>query len=132
MSFLQVASRGHIPNTLGHDLTIAVHPIKTQPSPQNVPVHPLSRRYQAGASPSQQRIENMSSYIQEPGKPHNELYSSSNSERNVTTEVRNHLETLDTSSGNQTKDNTQQQQLPPKTQSIKTTTEKLKWKFLGW
>jgi len=128
----QVASRGHIPNTLGHDLTIAVHPIKTQPSAQNVPVHPLSRRYQAGASPSQQRIENMSSYIQEPGKPHNELYSSSNSERNVTTEVRNHLETLDSSSGNQTKDNSQQQQLPPKTQSIKTTTEKLKWKFLGW
>ena len=74
----------------------------------------------------------MSSYIQEPGKPHNELYSSPNSERNVTTEVRNHLETLDSSPENQTKDNSQQQQLPPKTQSIKTTTEKLKWKFLGW
>lgn len=134
----QVASRGHIGSTLGHDLTIAVHPIKTQPLPQNVPVHPLSRRYQAGASPSQhqgptQRIENMSSYIQEPGKPHNELYSS-NSERSITTEVRNHPETPDSSQGNQTKDNSQQQQLPPKTQtqSIKSTTDKLKWKFLGW
>ena len=78
-----------------------------------------------------QRIENMSSYIQDPGKPQNELYSS-NSERKITTEVRTEPETPDSPPGNQTKDNSQHQQLAPKTQSIRTTTEKLKWKFLGW
>merc|ERR1719336_2425819 len=28
------------------DLTLAIHPMRTPPTPQNIPVHPLSRRYQ--------------------------------------------------------------------------------------
>merc|ERR1712228_981773 len=35
------------------DLTLAIHPMRTPPTPQNIPIHPLSRRYQAEHSAPQ-------------------------------------------------------------------------------
>jgi len=117
-------------NTLYPDLTLAIHPIRTPPTPHNIPIHPLSRRYQtsdlATNSPQPQRIENMSSYISDSTKhTQHELYSPPQHTLEKQTEVKSDS-VANTAVNNHTKDD------PPRPQSIKTTTEKLKWKFLGW
>ena len=67
----------------------------------------------------------MSSFIQDQNKPQRELYASNG---NIATDQVKGEDSA--ASGTQTKDC--QQQLLPKSQSIKSATEKLKWKFLGW
>jgi len=129
-------------NTLYPDVTLAIHPIRTPPTPHNIPIHPLSRRYQMDQSGTQQqkRINNMSHYMGDT-KPQNELYDTTNS-TDFHPVTRNNYSTIQTSNPvvevaseyddktsepNQTKET----QLP-KSQTIRSATEKLKWKFLGW
>ena len=65
-------------------------------------------------------------------KPQNELYATSNATTATATATPVRSDS-DVAGENHTKDTTQQhQQQPPKSQSIRSTTEKLKWKFLGW
>ena len=132
----------HDGNTLYPDVTLAIHPIRTPPTPHNIPIHPLSRRYQMDQSATQQqkRINNMSHYMGDT-KPQNELYDTTNS-TDFHPVTRNNYSTIQTSNPvvevaseyddktsepNQTKET----QLP-KSQTIRSATEKLKWKFLGW
>ena len=127
------------PSTLYPDLTLAIHPIRTPPTPHNIPIHPLSRRYQTSdiaqdSPPQLQRIENMSSYIKnqetKPSTQH-ELYSPRSQPETRSTVVND--DTEDTTDTNHTKDEAQSNHpVPRTTQSIKSATEKLKWKFLGW
>jgi len=138
----QIVNPVHDANTLYPDVTLAIHPIRTPPTPHNIPIHPLSRRYQTDQSANQQqkRINNMSHYMGDT-KPQNELYDTNNS-TDFHPATRNNYSTIPTSnpavevsqydenqpSGpNQTKET----QLP-KSQTIRSATEKLKWKFLGW
>ena len=109
------------------DLRLAIHPMRTPPTPQNIPVHPLSRRYQPDqegpASPqlSQQQ----------------ELYANKLAERNAN-QVRSDVddeanEAKDTTTTTTTTTtNNVQQPLTPKIQPLRSATERLKWKFLGW
>ena len=68
----------------------------------------------------------MSSFIQDQNKPQRELYASNG---NIAADQVKGEDVA--ASGTQTKD-VQQQLLLPKSQSIRSATEKLKWKFLGW
>ena len=128
------------PSTLYPDLTLAIHPIRTPPTPHNIPIHPLSRRYQTSdlaqdSPPQLQRIENMSSYIKnqetKPSTTH-ELYSP-RSQSETRAPVVNGVTDDTIHDTNHTKDEAQSNLAVPRTtQSIKSATEKLKWKFLGW
>ena len=110
------------------DLTLAIHPMRTPPTPQNIPIHPLSRRYQpdhvAPAGPPSQ-----------PQQP--ELYAKTQGERNANTvrsdvdDEANEAKDTTTTTATTTTNNIQQP-LTQKIQPIRSATERLKWKFLGW
>ena len=89
------------------------------PSGQNIPVHPLSlsRRYQA----EETAVKNSSPALRTHHNTH-ELYATNQVRSEVNDEAN---ETKDTSANNQPA-------LTPKIQPIKSATERLKWKFLGW
>lgn len=89
--------------------------MRTPPTPQNIPVHPLSRRYQTEDGPGPNLLQ------QKQQSQQLELYA--------TNTVRSEAD----DEGNETKDTTTNNQpLTPKVQPIKSATERLKWKFLGW
>merc|ERR1712203_90967 len=112
------------------DLTLAIHPMRSPPVPQNIPVPPLSRRSQpdqGGPGP--------------PGsQPHQqpELYVNKQAERNANTvrsdvdDEANEAKDTTTVTTTTTTTNNIQPPLTPKIQPIRSATERLKWKFLGW
>jgi len=133
-------------NLMYPDVTLAIHPLRDAPVPQNIPIHPLSKRYQTTLAPikpspsnkpsaplssSDLRIEDVTPYMTDEDPSHKEL-DKTQPELNAN-EVRSEMEVI----ANQTKENvanTQPQPLVPKTNMslAKAATEKLKWKFLGW
>jgi len=111
----QIHRAGQDSSKLYPDVTLAIHPMRTPPTPQNIPVHPLSRRYQTEDGPGPNLIQHKQQSQQL------ELYA--------TNTVRSEAD----DEGNETKDTTTNNQpLTPKVQPIKSATERLKWKFLGW
>ena len=124
-------------------------PAPPQPAPHAAPVHPLSRRYQTlGPGPGQHhthtpplsssrtenRIENLAPYL--PASPQPELHQAG-LRPPVSGDLHQQTGPGPGTLANNTKDTQQQQQqqqqqVLPRTQSIRSATEKLKWKFLGW
>ena len=132
-------------NLMYPDVTLAIHPLREPPTPQTIPIHPLSKRYQTSLSPvkssptnkppillsSDIRIEDITPYLTDEEPPQKEL-DKTQPELNAN-EVRSEMEVI----ANQTKENvanTQPQPQVPKTNMslAKAATEKLKRNFFGW
>jgi len=116
----QMIRAGQDSSKLYPDLTLAIHPIRTPPTPKNIPVHPLSRRYQTDDN----TVNNSPPPPPYLSQQQQELYASNSNQ------VRSDVD----DEANETKDTTTNIQPPltPKIQPIKSATERLKWKFLGW
>ena len=114
------------------DVRLAIHPMRTPPTPQDIPLHPLSRRYQ----PDQSSGQAGSPQCGPAGlSQQQELYANKLGERNAN-QVRSDVddeanEAKDTTTATTTTNNSQQP-ITPKIQPIRSATERLKWKFLGW
>jgi len=133
-------------NLMYPDVTLAIHPLREAPTPQSIPIHPLSKRYQTAMAPNKPsptnkpsaplsstdlRIEDVTPYMTDEEPSQKEL-DKTQPEMNAN-EVRSEMEVL----ANQTKENVANsppQPLVPKSNMslAKAATEKLKWKFLGW
>ena len=114
------------------DLRLAIHPMRTPPTPQNIPIHPLSRRYQPDHSAAPQAAPQCPP---QQLSQQQELYANKLAERNAN-QVRSDVddeanEAKDTTTATTTTNNSQQP-ITPKIQPIRSATERLKWKFLGW